>query len=326
MAIRLRFALAVTLPCLLFAACGGGGGGGIVSAPAPVPSPVPTSSPSPPATSPSTSAAVTIFPNPTPQDYASLGASTRSAGDGYTPVQSDSKLTDVSLDASAQAKIRYTAAGYYEVQLPGAAYDRLIHYKGLDDPTPTNNFFQPASSTQNRATFITRRAASLGFSYTELASWSDTGRTGYVAFGSPTPAAAIPVTGTATYKGVASGNVDLTYVDNLYGGYYFTGIDGYTTLDIDFGRKSLTGSLELYVPDGMNPRPVGTYSTLPIPLVSGTNAFAGKFNTSLAGFNQFKGLFTGPAAQEAMGGWALPLMIDGQPHQALGAWIARREN
>ncbi|KUO54694.1 MAG: hypothetical protein APF82_08705 [Sphingomonadales bacterium BRH_c42] len=271
---------------------------------------------------------VTIFASPTPQEFASVGVSTTSAGDGYTPVDKDAKLADASFDPSLQPKIRYNAAGYYELQLPGAPYDRLVHYKGLVDPTPDNNFFQTASAPQNYATFITRRSTDLGFSYSELASWTDasTGRTGNVAFGTPTPVPAIPVSGTATYRGVTSGQVDVTYFDQLYGGYYFGGIGGYTTLNVDFAHSLLTGTLELYVPDGMNPRPVGTYTTLPIALASGANSFSGQFDTSQTGFNQFNGLFTGPSAQEAIGSWALPLMIDGQLHQAIGAWIAKREN
>lgn len=307
----------------LLSACGGGSGGSLASAPAPVPAP----SPSPTSTPAPASVPVTIFASPVPQDYASIGVSTASAGDGYTPVDKDAKLADASFDPALQPKIRYNAAGYYEVQLPGAGYDRLIHYKGLLNPAPDNNFFQTSSAPQNHATFITRRATGLGFSHSELASWSDVGgRIGYVAFGSPTPASAVPVSGTATYRGVTSGLVDITYHDNLYGGYFFDGIDGYATLSVDFARSLLTGSLELYVPDGMNPRLVGTYSTLPISLASGTNSFSGRFDTGQAGFNQFNGLFTGPSAQEAIGSWALPLMIDGQPRQAIGAWIAKRGN
>lgn len=315
-------ALLAGCPLALLSACGGGGGGGIASTPAPVTTPSPTPTPAP------TSVPVTIFANPTPQDYASVGVSTTSAGDGYTPVDKDAKLADASFDPSLQPKIRYNAAGYYEVELPGAAYDRLVHYKGLADPTSDNNFFQTASAPQNHATFIIRRARDLGFSYSELAGWSDavTSRTGYVAFGTPTAISAIPVSGTATYRGPAEGQVDITYFDNLYGGYYFEGIGGEVTLNVDFARSTLTGSLALSVPDGMNPRPIGTFSTMPILLASGANSFSGQFATSQTGFNQFNGLFTGPTAQEAIGSWALPLMIDGQPHQAIGAWIARQGN
>lgn len=315
----------VAIPLALLAACGGGSGGGIATAPAPVPAPSPSPAPSP--TPAPASAPVTIFASPAPQEYSAIGVSTTSAGDGYTPIDQDAKLTDVSFDPSLQPRIRYNAEGYYEVQLPGAAYDRLIHYKGLADPTLENNFFQTASAPQNHATFITRRASELDFRYSDLASWSDvSGRTGYIAFGTPTPASAVPVSGTATYFGVTSGQVDITYFDNLYGGHYFGGIDGNTRLSVDFSRGVLTGWLDLYVPDGMNPRFVGAYATLPIALASGTNAFTGRFDTSLPGLNQFNGLFTGPSAQEAIGSWALPLTIDGQPHQAIGAWIARREN
>lgn len=304
---------------LLISACGGSNSG-IASSPLPAPSPTPSPAPTYPA--------VTIFANPAPQEYTTVGVSTTSAGDGYQPIAEDARLTDLSLAPADQPKIRYNSAGYYEVQLPGTNYDRLIHYKGLVNPTPDNNFFQTASAPQNHATFITRRSAELGFSHAELASWTDTttGRMGYVAFGTPAPVSAIPVSGTATYRGVASGQVDITYIDNLYGGHFFGGIDGYTTLNVDFGGGVLTGSLELYVPDGMSPRLVGTHTTSPIALASGANSFSGQFDTSQAGFNRFDGLFAGPSAQEAIGSWALPLIIDGQPHQAMGAWIAKREN
>lgn len=321
-----RAKMTVLLTPLAFglSACGGGSSGEIASTPTLVPAPSPSS---PPAQQ-TVNVPVTIFTEPTPQEYAAVGVSTTSAGDGYTPVAQDAKLTDVSFAPAQQSTIRYNAAGYYEVQLPGATFDRLIHYKGLANPTPDNNFFQTESAPQNHATFITRRSTDLGFTYSELASWTDasTGRIGYLAFGTPTPVSAIPLSGTATYRGVTSGQVDITYFDGLYGGYYFGGIDGYTTLNVDFARSLLTGSLELYVPDGMNPRPVGTYTTLPIDIASGANSFSGTFDTSQSGFNQFKGLFTGPSAQEAIGSWALPLMIDGQLHQAIGAWIAKREN
>lgn len=316
---RILILLSVSM-ALLLSACGGGGRSGIASAPGPVAPPTPSPAP--------TNVPVTIFASPTPQEYASVGVSTTNAGDGHTPLAQDAKLTDVSFDPSQQPKIRYNAAGYYEVQLPGATYDRLIHYKGLADPTSDNNFFQTASAQQGYATFITRRSMDLGFSYSELASWTDanTGRSGYLAFGTPTSVSAIPTSGTATYDGVAKGLIDTTIYDELYGGYYFGSIDGYTTLDVDFASGTLTGSLELYVPDGMNPRPVGTYTTLPIALTSGTNFFSGQFDTVLSGFNQFNGLFTGPLAEEGIGSWALPLMIDGQLHQAIGAWIAKRGN
>ncbi|WP_340588971.1 hypothetical protein [Erythrobacter alti] len=313
------------LVCFGLSACGGGNSG-IAFAPDPIAAPRPTPTPAPTPAPPNVP--VTIFANPSPQQYAGIGVSTTNAGDGYSAIEQNTRLIDVSIEPTRQPSIRYNAAGYYEVRLPGAAYDRLIHYKGLLDPTRDNNFFQTASASQNHATFITRRSADLGFQYSELASWSDanSGLTGYLAFGSPTPTSSIPVTGSATYRGVTSGQVDITYFDNLYGGYYFGGIDGYSTLNVDFARSLLTGSLELYVPDGMQSRLVGNFTTSPMTLTSGTNSFSGQFITGLTGFNHFNGLFTGPAAQEAIGSWALPLMINGQSHQAIGAWIARRQD
>jgi hypothetical protein len=44
------------------------------------------------------------------------------------------------------------------------------------------------------------------------------------------------------------------------------------------------------------------------------------------GPNFFLGQFTGPNAQETIGAWALPFIYsdDGQVHQAMGAWIAKK--
>lgn len=82
--------------CLLLsmlAACGGGGGGGsIASSPPPVTGPTPTPAP---ATSPT---AVTIFGNPVPQTYASMGVHTDQAGNGYESVPQDGRLTSAVFD------------------------------------------------------------------------------------------------------------------------------------------------------------------------------------------------------------------------------------
>jgi hypothetical protein len=240
-------------------------------------------------------------------------------------VPQGARLTDVSLAPADQATIRYTSAGNYEIRLPGADFDQLIHYKGLVDPTSDNTFFQPASAPQNYATFGISRSRDAGYSYSELGLWTtdEPGQVGFVAFGSPTPAAGVPKTGSATFTGVASGMIDTTSFDNLSGEYYFDPISGQIVLNVDFGSGSLSGSLALASDKHGS---LGTHSLLPIALASGTGAFSGTFNSSHPGFNEFRGLFTGPSAQEAIGAWALPVMVQGTLHQTMGAWIARQGN
>jgi hypothetical protein len=55
------------------------------------------------------------------------------------------------------------------------------------------------------------------------------------------------------------------------------------------------------------------------------NRFSGLPVAEQSGYNAFEMVFTGPAAEESIGALALPLTIDGQPHQLLGAWIAKRQ-
>jgi hypothetical protein len=273
--------------------------------------------------------AVTIFAAPTPQEYVSLGASTNSAGDGYNLVARDARLTSVLLDAVNQPRIRYNAAGYYEVELPGASWDPLIFYKGLVNASPDNSFFQPSSYAQNFATFIISRSRLDGYRFSELASWTKADRAapyvGHVAFGEPTPPDAVPTVGRATFVGSLSNMVDITDLDYLYGGYYFIALEGTITLTADFAARTLSGTLALEMKQGANEQAVGIYAIAPIALASGSNRFSGLLVSDQSGYNAFEMAFTGPAAEESIGALALPLLIDGQPHQLLGAWIAKHE-
>jgi hypothetical protein len=311
--IRVRlFAVIGSLP--LFAGCGGGGADESPAAQ--------TERPDPP---PRPSRVVTIFSDPTSDLYASLGSSTTDAGNGYDSIEPDARLTDVSLESMYQPLLRYTASGNYEIQMPGAGFDRLAHYAGLVNPTSENNFFQPASARQNYATFIIFRSRLDGYRHSELASWTDAtalDRAGWLAFGTPTPSAAIAASGSATYHGRLAGMVDVTFVDYLYGGSFFSGADGTVTLTVDFATRTITGSIEVNV-DGQ------TVATT-VPLLAQTflrssDTWSGAFETSQSGFNEFKVRLTGPDASELIGSWAVPIMIDGEPHQMMGAWIAARD-
>ena len=293
--------------CALTACGGGGGGSGLVSTPAPIPNPTPTPNPT---------ATVTIFSAPTPGEYVSVGVASASS-----LVTATAKLTNVS---SADA------GGFYEIQMPGAAWDKLVHYKGLSNPTSANNYFQPSSVAQNLGYLIVSKSRDRGFNYSELASWGTdlvaAAPFGVVGFGIPTPAGAVPISGAATYSGEISGTTDILSVDYLYGGYFPAAIEGGVTLSFDFAAGTLAGSMSPIVNDGVTKTPLGTLTFAETVFSSGSPTYSGRFDTSAAGINYFLGRFTGPAAQETIGAWAFPFVYpaDGQTHQAIGAWIAKR--
>jgi len=323
---------------LSLGACGGGGGGGgprpnlnPPPAPTPTPSPTPTPAPGP------SGAAVTIFPNPVPGEYAVVGASIAGSGGNLDTYESSSaRFGPVSSADSDQMHIRYSSAGYYEIQMPGGSWDRLVHYKGLADPTSENNYFQPASVPQNYGHLAIANAAKWsGYSYSEMGSWGSqaAGRYGAVAFGVPTPAGAVPVTGSATFNGRVMGNADIMQAHGLYGGYVPMAVDGTVTLAFDFAGGTLSGGMSLYGSDGWDSFLLGNFAFKDTVFSVGSTTYSGKFETSSAGDNFFLGRFTGPNAQETIGAWAVPFVFnsgntavppDGQVHQAYGAWIAKR--
>jgi len=308
---RSRIAALAALAMVLAEACGSSAGTTTLDSAGQATPPPPSSVPP-----------VKIFANPRPQEFASVGAFTTDAGDGYTPIDKDARINSIFFDAASQPKIRYTAAGYYEIQLPGMDYDRLIHYLGIQDPTTDNHFFQPAGVAQNMATFITSSSRLEGYSDSELATWTKAHNlTGYLAFGVPAPHGSLPMTGSRTYGGSVTGMVDTTYWDNLYAGYYFDSAAGTVTLSVDFQNNTVTGSLTVGIDGGASQ----TYQIAPMALDPGANGFSGSFGAKLPGYNQIVGLLTGSTANEMIGNWAVPVLIDGQPHQFFGAWIAKQE-
>ena len=298
------------------AGCGGGGGSGAAG----------LASTPPPPLIPPTTLAVSIFPSPTPGEFASVGVSTND-----DLVARDDRLSTLSNADVDQPHIRYNSGGFYEIELPGSSWDRLVHYKGLANPTSGNNYFQPASRPQNLGYLLTSGPKSAGYSYSELAAWGNVNLTaedgfGFVAFGTPTPAGAVPVTGSATYNGIVSGTADVLEPDFLVGGYFPTPVEGTVSLKFDFGAATLAGSTTLYLNMGMNPLSIGTFDFIETVFSSGSTTYSGKFDTDVGGKNFFLGRFTGPNATETIGAWALPFVYSGdhEAHQAIGAWIAKQ--
>ena len=100
---------------------------------------------------------------PVVQTFASAGASASGGHSGTEPIG------QVSSSDGDQPHIRYTSGGYYEIELPGKTWDRLIPHSGISPPSTTE--FQPQSS--DLAYFIISDSKASGYQYSELAAWVD---------------------------------------------------------------------------------------------------------------------------------------------------------
>lgn len=319
---RLAASFVAASVILALSACGGGGGS---SAFRPEPTPPPSPPPPPPPPPPPQAEAVTIFTNPTPQDFAVVGV-WGNIGDLSTPPY-DVDFSVVTSAESSQPKIRYTSGGYYEVQSPGYDYGQLVHDPSITNPTSDNTVFGiPAQ----RTSFVITKSRSNGYSYSEMARWArpdlDFGQTidlGFVAFGTPTPAGAVPTTGSASFQGQIFGATDLPSGACDCGAYPVE-VEGTVALNFDFGAGTLGGSMSMALSSGWGAQPVGEYNFVQTVFSAGSTTYSGRFDTNLSGDNFFLGRFTGPNAEETIGAWAVPFNFQDGTHQAIGAWIAKR--
>ena len=276
------------------AACGGGGGGGGVNS---MPTPTPTPTPTP-------SSAAIIEQATTSQEFAVKGA------------------TGISTAASDQLRVRYDAvANRYEVQLPSSGtWQRLSGQPG--SPGNTTSFV-----TASGMNLEVQAGIGNGYDYSALAYWfvpTDLNNPGAVAFGIPTPAGGVPITGSATFAGNLFGQSNEPVADGVIGDVGI--IYGTINLGFNFGAGTLSGSMSpiLYTNfDHVLPTMQFTntiYST-------GSTTFSGQFVSTLAGANSFSGRFTGPAAQELIGSFAFPYKspVDSKDYQAAGAFVAKKQ-
>jgi hypothetical protein len=266
---------------------------------------------------------VTIFSNPVVGEFASAGVSTS----GARPVSSFGALSSADAD---QVHIRYNSGGFYEIQMPGADWDRLIFGKGTIPADPAfANVFQPESLPQSQAELVTAIARTKGYQYSEIAGWFDGNKFGSVAFGEATPASGVPTSGSATYQGIVQGTSDVIWTDS-FDGPHNVPVDGTVNLSFDFAQGTLGGAMTVRLDDSGQILPIGTFAFKDTVFSAGSTSYSGKFNTTASGSNFFLGQFTGPHAEETIGAWALPFTIVDTlfnkftPHQAFGAWIAKK--
>lgn len=308
------------LAALALAACGGSETNGVNSIPTPVPSPSPKPT-----------------PTPTPSAAPAGGWADKSNSQGFTALGADAtfhldkasnSVTPRTVAGAGTVAIRYSVADQaYLVTLPGFAEGKLASdSKVLDRSTGS-----PIGPT---VTLPTDLGSSM--TYATIASWwsrapSSTGEDfayGYLAFGKPTAGDAVPITGSASFTGQFAAVSDAAFSRANEGFVTPIQAGGPVSMMVDFAAGTLRGTLtpkiscdncfESYLPA------IAFNATL---AGAGANGFTGSFTTGVPGANSIVGLFVGPAAQENIARFQLPVVdpygIDGIYHLT-GVWATKR--
>ena len=275
---------------------------------------------------PQVTQSITIFPNPTAGEFGLVGATAKGSS-----TDAGASLGPISTADADQPHIRFDTSiggGIYEIQLPGGEWDELIPYGQGTGPNV-------ATDSTGDVQLVLSGSRDNGYKYSEVASYIATGpqQFGAIAFGTLTAAGGVPVTGSATYSGTVMGSSDVIASD-AFDGLNRATVSGSVSLDFDFAAGTLGGAMTVALDDASGASlPIGTFNFKDTVFGVGSTGYSGKFDTAAAGDNFFLGKFTGPNAEETIGAWALPFILDSgnatitadhMNHQLFGAWIAKR--
>jgi hypothetical protein len=284
--------LLLTSAACALASCGGGGGTDIASAPPPPATqvcwngaviPVTQACPPAPPTFPA------IFPSVTTNtNFAVLG------------LEASGLNTSASALARNGFSVRYDAATQsYFVDLPSR--DEFRFASDSEDASFWNGFAAIGHYEGTVIDVLKPRSTNpeIQLSYTSygITTGYYTSDFGFFAFGSATPGAAIPVTGTASYDAVIRGRI----LDD------FGRIDGDAAFQFNFLAGTLAGHFDPILEINGAVTDLGTYNFVSTVFGVGSPTFSG--GLSLAGapsVGAFDGRFTGPAAEELMARWTAP--------------------
>ncbi|MEO7364956.1 MAG: hypothetical protein ABIW03_01395 [Sphingomicrobium sp.] len=220
--------------------------------------------------------------------------------------------------------MRYdAAAGLYVMDFPSTAAGGFYQYNG-NSPNADwwNGDLESSPGTWLAAANVAKPTGpKLKLTYTTIAGYDTSGMSpepfGWVAFGTATPAGAVPVTGSATYGAIVRGSS----IDN---NYYITGT---ATMQFDFGAGTLAGHLDPMLNDlGGGSLGLGRYDFLSTVFGVGSTSFSGQLqNPSVTGNGTFDGIFTGPGAQELMARWQAPYVnpVTHQTSTMFGVWVGK---
>ena len=221
-------------------------------------------------------------------------------------------------------EIRYVAATKtYEVKLPGDTFRALI-----DDARPPENGKEINFSISGypNSSNVMAHASFDGLQYSNLVFWSAPSGEGLLAFGIPTPPGAVPTTGTASFTGRLLGtSPELSTCCPWDYGEFPSFIKGSIILSFDFGAGTLGGSISpILLAD--KEYALGSFAFKDTVYAKGSTTFSGAFAIPLPGPNSFSGQFTGPSAQELIGGFRLPYTspVDSKTYDATGAFVGKK--
>jgi hypothetical protein len=264
---------------------------------------------------------VDIFPDvKTSTDFASLGL------EASGPDASLNSLTGSGFSVSYHAE-----AGVYVIDVPSSPPGGFYENTGN---TPNTRFWNgriqdTGTGSSLGASVFKPRADNpvIQLTYTTFAMYGSNyqqGPFGFVAFGTPTPASAMPVTGSASYTAAVEGST-------LSSGTYSDYIKGTATLQFNFGAGTLAGHFDPVIYDllayGDGGLSLGRYDFVNTVYGVGSTSFSGGLHQAgLGSDGSFDGLFTGPNAQELMARWSAPF-LDPRTHSMssmFGVWVGKK--
>ena len=298
------------IAALAIAGCGGGGStGGVQSVPTPPPAPTPPPPPAPSGPPPIPAGPIGLQSN---APFATQAA--YSSGDGFG-------------GGSDAVQFSYSAADQsYTIAVPGHSPGQLVTTSGNGSSdkgvwlslVSTNNNVS-AQPVDRPVQVALDWPATYTLTYTSAGDWYEggpfTANHGYFAYGIPTAAGDMPITGAASYTGNARGMTD----SDIY-------VDGSVQLSFDFGAGTLSGEMKpvLWPWDGV---PLGTYIFRDTDYSTGSTTFSGSFivpNSNAP--SSFSGNFNGPQAAEFMANWRAPYLdpSTGQSGMMAGIWTGKK--
>lgn len=314
--------LLVGATAIALSACGGGGVDSTPFVPAPPPPPPQTGSSVLP---PEHLGLVSSEP------FAILGV-----GDQYT-YDVDLNRVITSGPSASDMQFSYDAAtNTYQIAVPGYAPGKLANtsYNGTAGEVATSTVSQVTDGTSSTLqpvyVFLPVPKAGDPYTYTSLGYWNEDPGTdpysgtfdeGIFAYGIPTAANSMPITGSANYAATVFAMESATGT-----GYP---VMGDAQLSFDFGAGTLGGSMHPQIIDNFDGYFVdyGVYTFKDTVYSTGSTTFSGKFvvpNLPNAD-SAFDGRFTGPNAAELMARFVAPFHLDdGREGTLSGIWIGKK--
>lgn len=274
-------ALALTL---LLGACGGGGGGdgGVNSTPTPEPSPTPT---------PTTGANDDLLPTLVSESFANVATRGALSGTESNVTGTASKITaTISYNAANQSYTLTTPTGSVtfgpgNIDAAQSNAGAVVYVRTNGSTTDSLTLTRPGSS--GRLTY--RYVGSAFWQRMNVGPSSGSGSLDAIVYGVPTPASAIPTSGSANYE------IDLLGAATI--GPNVFPISGAGTAMVDFvgGNVIISGTMNRVVAPGQT-----TAFNSTARLAAGSNAFSGNFTFDDFGTlnGTLDGRFYGPAAEE----------------------------